>query len=121
MSIILMRIIIYAMDIDTSYGKTNSYLDFNREKDRAILINLIKDADIFLDGYRYGALEQHGLGVDDVVKINKNIINLRMNAYGFGGPWARYFADSSNWRNPPPAPPPFRAVLWRRQSSSRPI
>jgi crotonobetainyl-CoA:carnitine CoA-transferase CaiB-like acyl-CoA transferase len=80
---------IYAMDIDTSYGKTNSYLDFNREKDRAILINLIKDADIFLDGYRYGALEQHGLGVDDVVKINKNIINLRMNAYGFGGPWAR--------------------------------
>ena len=81
---------IYAMHIDTSYGKTNSYLDFNRNLDRDILVNLIKDADIFLDGCnRYGALEKHGFGVDDVVKINKNIINVQMNAYGFGGPWAR--------------------------------
>jgi crotonobetainyl-CoA:carnitine CoA-transferase CaiB-like acyl-CoA transferase len=81
--------LIYAMDVDTSYGKTNSYLDFSRDKDRDILTNLIRDADIFLDGYRYGALERHGFGVEDVVKINKNIINVRMDAYGFGGPWAR--------------------------------
>jgi crotonobetainyl-CoA:carnitine CoA-transferase CaiB-like acyl-CoA transferase len=80
--------LIYAMDIDTSYGKTNAYLDFTRERDRDVLIDLIKDADIFLSGYRYGALERHGFGVEDVVKINRNIINLRMNAYGFGGPWA---------------------------------
>jgi crotonobetainyl-CoA:carnitine CoA-transferase CaiB-like acyl-CoA transferase len=81
--------LIYAMDVDTSYGKTNSYLDFSREKDRDILTNLIRDADIFLGGYRYGALERHGFGVEDVIKINKNIINVRMNAYGFGGPWAK--------------------------------
>lgn len=81
--------LIYAMDVDTSYGKANSYLDFTREKDRDILSGLIGDADIFLDGYRYGALEQHGFGVEDVIRINKNIINVRMNAYGFGGPWSR--------------------------------
>jgi hypothetical protein len=80
--------VVYAMDIDTSYGKTNAYLDFTRERDRDVLVDLIKDADIFLSGYRYGALERHGFGVEDVVKINRNIINLRMNAYGFGGPWA---------------------------------
>jgi crotonobetainyl-CoA:carnitine CoA-transferase CaiB-like acyl-CoA transferase len=81
--------LIYAMDIDTSYGKTNSYLDFGRETDRNILTDLIKDADIFLDGYRYGALDRQGFGVEDVVKINSSIINVRMNAYGFGGPWAK--------------------------------
>jgi crotonobetainyl-CoA:carnitine CoA-transferase CaiB-like acyl-CoA transferase len=77
------------MHIDTSYGKTNSYLDFNRDLDRDILVNLIKDADIFLDGYRYGALEKHGFSVDDVVRINKNIVIVSLDAYGFGGPWAR--------------------------------
>lgn len=82
--------LVYAMDIDTSYGKTNSYLDFSRDLDRDILTNLIRDADIFLDGYRYGALEKHGFGVDDVLKINKNIINVGLDAYGFGGPWARW-------------------------------
>jgi crotonobetainyl-CoA:carnitine CoA-transferase CaiB-like acyl-CoA transferase len=80
---------IYAMHIDTSYGKTNSYLDFNRDLDRDILVNLIKDADIFLDGYRYGALEKHGFSIDDVVRINKNIVIVSLDAYGFGGPWAR--------------------------------
>jgi crotonobetainyl-CoA:carnitine CoA-transferase CaiB-like acyl-CoA transferase len=79
---------VYAMDIDTSYGKTNSYLDFNRDLDRNILTNLIKDADIFLEGYRYGALEKHGFSFDDVVKINENIIYVSLDAYGFGGPWA---------------------------------
>src|SRR5258707_12444436 len=44
---------IYAMHIDTSYGKTNSYLDFNRDLDRESLVNLIKEAHVSLDEYRY--------------------------------------------------------------------
>jgi hypothetical protein len=85
--------LVYAMDIDTSYGKTNAYLDFSRDLDRQILTNLIRDADIFLDGYRYGALEKQGFGLDDVVRINKNVISVGLDAYGFGGPWARRRGD----------------------------
>jgi crotonobetainyl-CoA:carnitine CoA-transferase CaiB-like acyl-CoA transferase len=81
--------LVYAMDIDTSYGKTNAYLDFSRDLDRQILTSLIRDTDIFLDGYRYGALEKQGFGLDDIVRINKNVISVGLDAYGFGGPWAR--------------------------------
>src|SRR3984885_2760495 len=81
--------LVYAMDINTSYGTTNAYLDFSRDLDRQILTSLIRDTDIFLDGYRYGALEKQGFGLDDIVGINKNVISVGLDAYGFGGPWAR--------------------------------
>jgi len=81
--------LIYPFDIETSYGKINSYLDYSRPEQKALLQELVKDANVFLQGYRYGALAEAGFGPKELVKINPHLIYTQINAYGFTGPWAK--------------------------------
>lgn len=80
--------LIYPFDIETSYGKVNSYLDFTRPRSRERLLDLAREADVFSQGYRYGSLHTHGFGPEALAKENPHLIYVQLNAYGFGGPWA---------------------------------
>lgn len=73
---------------DSSHGKRSTYLDYTKSEGKKALIRLAKDADIFLEGYRPGAMEKHGFGVDDLVKLNPGIIYVSVNCHGTGGPYA---------------------------------
>ena len=46
----------------------------------------MKDAQVVIDPYRPGVLEKLGYGPDDLFKINKGIILLRVSGYGQSGP-----------------------------------
>jgi crotonobetainyl-CoA:carnitine CoA-transferase CaiB-like acyl-CoA transferase len=81
--------LIYPFDIETSYGKINSYLDYSRTDQAAQLHKLAQDADIFLQGYRYGALADAGFGPEDLIAKNPHLIYTQINAYGYTGPWAK--------------------------------
>jgi crotonobetainyl-CoA:carnitine CoA-transferase CaiB-like acyl-CoA transferase len=48
--------------IDTNHGKSSTFLDLTRADDAARLKALIKDADVFSQGYRPGALAKVGFG-----------------------------------------------------------
>ncbi|KAK5112725.1 hypothetical protein LTR62_003823 [Meristemomyces frigidus] len=76
---------------DLNWGKWTSYLDLKTDKGRAALRELIKDADVVVEGYRPGSMERNGFGRDVVVDLVKDrgrgIIHVRENCYGWNGPW----------------------------------
>ncbi|KAJ4407799.1 hypothetical protein N0V91_003769 [Didymella pomorum] len=81
-----------SLHVDLSWGKWNSHLDFRNEEDRKKLRDLLKDADVVVQGYRPGVLDKYGFspeGIVDLVKDRESgIIVVRENCYGWYGPWA---------------------------------
>lgn len=72
---------------DTSHGKLSCHVDLRDEGGRAALRDLIKDADIFSQGFRVGALERMGLGPLELAALRPGLIYVSINAYGHEGGW----------------------------------
>ncbi|CAM3740714.1 CoA transferase [Phaeobacter inhibens] len=73
---------------DISLGKQMSSLDLRSDHGRDQFEALLAKADVLVHGFRPGALE--GLGYDGpkLRKLAPNLIDVRLNAYGWSGPWA---------------------------------
>lgn len=80
------------LHLDLNWGKWNSHLDFRNEDDRAKLRELVRDADVVVQGYRPDVLNKYGFGMDDLLQLTKDrergLIVVRENCYGWHGPWA---------------------------------
>jgi crotonobetainyl-CoA:carnitine CoA-transferase CaiB-like acyl-CoA transferase len=74
--------------IDTSRGKLTAQLDLREAANREHLEMLLRDADIFVQGYRPGAIAQHGFSAEDAARIRPGIVCVSLCAYGYEGPWA---------------------------------
>ncbi len=74
--------------IDTGRGKLSTSIDLRDAQGRATLAALLRDADIFVQGYRPGAIAAHGFGPQDAARIRPGIVYLSLCAYGHEGPWA---------------------------------
>ena len=74
---------------DTSRGKRSAHIDLCTAQGKAALRQLIADADIFVQGYRPGALQALGFGPEEVAAINPHIVYVSLSAYGDTGPWAQ--------------------------------
>ncbi|KIK51480.1 hypothetical protein GYMLUDRAFT_50511 [Collybiopsis luxurians FD-317 M1] len=77
---------------DLNWGKWNCHLHLKDEKDKEKLRDLIREADVVVDGYRPGVMEYLGFGrqaVFDLVKDRSHgILHVRENCYGWHGPWS---------------------------------
>jgi hypothetical protein len=73
---------------DTTIGKHCTGLDLRDPVDRATFEDLLSQADIFVHGYRPGALEALGYGQEALDQINPARIDISLSAYGRHGPWA---------------------------------
>lgn len=73
---------------DTGRGKLSAYADIATAPGRADLRALIADADIFLQGFRPGALAGRGFGPEEVAALRPGIVYASLSAYGHVGPWA---------------------------------
>ena len=69
-------------------GKRTARLDARTESGRERLRELIGSADVLLHGYRNGALDGLGLGVDERQALRPGLIDVSLDAYGFTGPWS---------------------------------
>ncbi|AJY77735.1 acyl-CoA transferase [Paenibacillus beijingensis] len=78
---------------DTSHGKRSCFLDFNHENEATRLKELVREADVFIEGYRPDRLEAHGFGVDNLAKLRPGLVYVSVNCYGSGGP----FASRAGW------------------------
>ena len=74
--------------IDTGRGKLSAFIDLREASGREALAALIRDADIFVQGYRPGAIAALGFGPEEVAKIRPGIVCVSLSAYGHHGPWA---------------------------------
>jgi crotonobetainyl-CoA:carnitine CoA-transferase CaiB-like acyl-CoA transferase len=76
-----------ALAPDVTPGKRCARLDLRRTADRQTFEALLAGADIFVHGYRPGALEGLGYGPAERRLANPGLIDVSLCAYGWTGPW----------------------------------
>lgn len=70
-----------------SRNKQSVTLDLRQSEAQEFAKTLIKDADILIENFRPGTLENWGLGWDVLHDINPGLIMLRVSGYGQTGPY----------------------------------
>jgi len=74
--------------IDTGRGKRSAFVDLSSAGGRKTLTRLCEEADVFVQGYRPGAIASHGFAPADVARIRPGIVYVSLSAYSHVGPWA---------------------------------
>lgn len=72
---------------DTGHGKLSAFVDLATEDGRQTLRELVREGDVFSQGYRQGALERLGFGPIELAQLRPGIICTAINCYGHEGPW----------------------------------
>ncbi|MEN3354670.1 MAG: hypothetical protein V7640_2828, partial [Betaproteobacteria bacterium] len=75
-------------EYDTGHGKLSAHLDLREEKDREILRGLVRDADVFSQGYRPGTLGSRGFSPEALADLRSGIVVVSLCAFSHVGPWA---------------------------------
>jgi len=73
---------------DTSRGKRSALADLRTPDGRDALQRLLRDAHVFVQGYRPGALAALGFAPEAVARTRPGIVMVSLSAYGETGPWA---------------------------------
>ncbi|WP_170426818.1 CoA transferase [Ruegeria arenilitoris] len=73
---------------DISLGKSCAYLDLKSSVGLEKLQDLLSQADVFIHGYRPGALDGLGLTKAKRDELAPNRVEVTLDAYGWQGPWA---------------------------------
>ncbi|HEX9718160.1 MAG TPA: CoA transferase, partial [Ramlibacter sp.] len=74
--------------LNMNRNKRSVALNLKSEGGRAVLLRLVKDADILVENYRPGAMKRLGLGYDDVKALNPRLVYTSISGFGQTGPWA---------------------------------
>jgi len=74
--------------MDSGRGKLSTFIDLRDANGRDTLADLVRDADIFVQGYRPGAVKGSGFGPDEAARLRPGIVYVSLCAYGHEGPWA---------------------------------
>jgi crotonobetainyl-CoA:carnitine CoA-transferase CaiB-like acyl-CoA transferase len=75
-------------EYDTGHGKLSAHLDLREQKDLDTLYGLIRDGDVFSQGYRPGTLGNRGLSPEVLAQLRPGIVYISMCAFSHAGPWA---------------------------------
>jgi len=75
-------------DLDTGHGKRWTSLDLRQSADCDSLRSLVREADVFSEGYRPGVMRRLGFGTEELHAMRPGIINVSINCYGHSGPFA---------------------------------
>ncbi|MCS3432193.1 CoA:oxalate CoA-transferase [Klebsiella sp. BIGb0407] len=67
-------------------GKESVILNLKDEKDRAIFVNMLKQADVLAENYRPGALDKLGFSWEELQEINPRLIYASSSGFGHTGP-----------------------------------
>jgi crotonobetainyl-CoA:carnitine CoA-transferase CaiB-like acyl-CoA transferase len=75
-------------ELDTGLGKLSTYLDLRDASDVGKLRGLIRDADVFSQGYRPGTLGSRGLAPEELATLRPGIVYVSLSAFSHAGPFA---------------------------------
>jgi len=73
---------------DTGHGKLSAQLDLRVPGDVETLRGLVREAHVFSQGYRPGALGGRGLSPAELAAIRPGLVYVSLSAFGHTGPWA---------------------------------
>jgi len=74
--------------LDTGWGKRSAYLDLGRADNLRALDGLLASTDVFVQSWRPGLMEEHGLGARALGQRHPGMVCASISAYGDSGPWA---------------------------------
>jgi hypothetical protein len=75
-------------EFDTGHGKLSAHLDLREQRDLDVLHGLVRDADVFSQGYRPGTLGGRGLSPEELIKLRPGLVYVSLCAFSHAGPWA---------------------------------
>jgi crotonobetainyl-CoA:carnitine CoA-transferase CaiB-like acyl-CoA transferase len=76
------------LDVDTGRGKLSASIDLRATEDRDWLRGLVREAHVFVQGYRPGGLAAKGFSPEALAEMRPGIVAVSLSAYGHEGPWA---------------------------------
>lgn len=69
-------------------GKSSVIVDFRTDEGKAVLIELVRDADILIENFKVGGLKKYGLDYESLAKVNPKLIYCSITGFGQTGPYA---------------------------------
>lgn len=75
-------------EMDTGHGKRQAHIDLEVPAEAEQLRALVREADVFSQGFQHGSLARRGFGLEQVAALRPGIIYVSENAFGHEGPWA---------------------------------
>lgn len=75
-------------ELDTGHGKLSTYLDLREPSNVDTLRDLVRQADVFSQGYRPGTLDGRGLSPEALAAIRPGLVYVSLCAFSHAGPWA---------------------------------
>ena len=75
-------------EYDTGHGKLSAHLDLREPKDVETLRALVREGDVFSQGYRPGTLGARGFSPEALAKLRPGMVCVSLSAFGHVGPWA---------------------------------
>jgi alpha-methylacyl-CoA racemase len=96
-------------------GRRSVCIDMKTDRGRDLLLRLVRDSDVLIEGLRPGVIERLGLGPDDCAAANPKLIYARMTGWGQTGPLARQAGHDINYLA-------LTGALWATgRASERPV
>ena len=68
-------------------GKKSLAINLRTEDGKAVLRDLVKVSDVFLQNFRPGTIDKMGFGYDVLRGLNRRIVMVNVSAYGQDGPY----------------------------------
>jgi crotonobetainyl-CoA:carnitine CoA-transferase CaiB-like acyl-CoA transferase len=68
-------------------NKRSLAIDLKKAEGRAVLLDLVRNADVFLQNYRPGVAERLGVDYETLRAINPRLVYVSMSGYGESGPY----------------------------------
>jgi len=75
-------------EYDTGHGKLSARLDLRQPQDLDILRGLVREGDVFSQGYRPGTLADRGLSPEELAAVRPGLVYVSLCAFSHNGPWA---------------------------------
>src|SRR5262249_21330598 len=73
---------------DTGHGKLSAELDLRSPGNVETLRGLVRQADVFSQGYRPGTLASRGLSPEELAALRPGLVYVSLSAFGHAGPWS---------------------------------
>jgi crotonobetainyl-CoA:carnitine CoA-transferase CaiB-like acyl-CoA transferase len=78
-----------AMFAAVNRNKRSIALNLKDARGKQVVLDLVKDADVFVQNFRPGAIQRMGLGYDVLKALNPGLIYVSMSGFGQDGPYAK--------------------------------
>lgn len=86
-----------AIFLSLNRNKKSITLDLKKHRGRDIFLDLVKDADVVIEGFRPGVIDKIGIGYSNLKEKNPRIILCSISGYGQEGPYAKKAGHDLNF------------------------